>query len=48
MKDKDTENNTGFRLQLTQLTETTMRWEQTVLVEGKPFIIYMNFNKINE
>lgn len=42
------EDNLGFRLQLTQLSETNMRWEQTILVEGKPFIIYMNFNKINE
>ncbi len=42
------EDNLGFRLQLTQLTETNMRWEQTISVEGKPFIIYMNFNKINE
>ncbi|MDO9276122.1 MAG: lipocalin family protein [Lutibacter sp.] len=45
---QNSEDNTGFRLQLTQLTETTMRWEQTVSLEGKPFIIYMNFNKINE
>ncbi|MFA5297025.1 MAG: lipocalin family protein [Lutibacter sp.] len=41
-------DNTGFRLQLTQLTETTMVWEQTVSVDGKPFKINMNFNKINE
>ena len=41
-------DDSGFRLQLTQLTDTTMRLEQTVSVEGKPFIIYMNFNKINE
>lgn len=40
-------DNLGFRLNLTQLTETTMRWEQTVLADGKPFRIYMNFNKIN-
>lgn len=46
-KQKSTDN-TGFRLQLIQLTETTMQWEQTVSVEGKPFKIYMNFNKINE
>ncbi|MFZ3274979.1 MAG: lipocalin [Lutibacter sp.] len=45
---QNSEDNTGFRLQLVQLTETTMKWEQTVSVEGKPFIIYMNFNKINE
>lgn len=42
------ENDLGFRLQLTQLSETTMRWEQTISVGGKPFKIYMNFNKINE
>lgn len=39
------EDNAGFRLQLTQLTETTMRWEQTILLNGNPFIIYMNFSK---
>ncbi|MDP2089571.1 MAG: lipocalin family protein [Flavobacteriaceae bacterium] len=44
-KSKD---NAGFRLQLTQLTETTMRWEQTVLLNGKPFIIYMNFSKTDK
>lgn len=38
----------GYRVQLTQLTETTMQWEQTVSLEGKPFKIFMNFNKINE
>lgn len=42
------EDNAGFRLQLTQLTETTMRWEQTVLLNGKPFTIYMNFTKTNK
>ena len=41
-------DNKGFRLNLTQLSETTMQWEQTVLVEGKPFKIYMNFLKNNE
>jgi len=40
-------DNTGFRLQLSQLSETAMRWEQTISLEGKPFIIYMNFTKIN-
>lgn len=39
------EDNEGFRLQLAQLSETTMRWEQTVLLNGNPFIIYMNFTK---
>ncbi len=38
----------GFRLNLTQLSETNMQWEQTVILEGKPFKIYMNFLKNNE
>lgn len=41
-------DNKGFRLQLTQLTENTMRWEQTISLENKPFKIFMNFSKINE
>jgi hypothetical protein len=45
---ENSEDNSGFRLQLTQLSETSMRWEQTVLVENKPFKIFMNFSKINE
>ena len=42
------DDNKGFRLNLTQLSETTMQWEQTVLLDGKPFNIYMNFLKNNE
>jgi hypothetical protein len=45
---ENSEDNSGFRLQLTQLSETSMRWEQAVLVENKPFKIFMNFSKINE
>ncbi|UMB54662.1 lipocalin family protein [Lutibacter sp. A64] len=41
-------DNKGFRLNLTQLSDTNMQWEQTVLLEGKPFNIYMNFIKNNE
>jgi hypothetical protein len=37
--------NQGFRLSLTSLSDTSMQWQQTVYVEGKPFIITMNFNK---
>lgn len=39
------ETNQGFRLRLKALSDTVMQWEQTVLVDGKPFIITMNFNK---
>ena len=42
------ETNKGFRLQLIQLSDETMQWEQTVLIEGNPFKITMNFTKINE
>jgi len=42
------ENNVGFRLHLSQLNESSMRWEQTVTLDGKPFKINMNFSKINE
>lgn len=37
--------NQGFRLSLTSLSDTSMQWQQTVYVEGKPFVITMNFNK---
>lgn len=37
--------NQGYRLSLTALSDTNMEWQQTVSVDGKPFIITMNFNK---
>lgn len=39
------QNNVGFRLSLTQLTEANMVWEQTLTVDGKPFTINMIFTK---
>lgn len=42
------ENNVGFRLRLAQLTGNSMKWEQTVSLEGQPFTITMNFSKIEE
>lgn len=39
------ETNQGFRLKLTELSETTMQWQQTVLLEGESFTINMNFTK---
>lgn len=42
------ETNAGFRLRLAQLSDSSMRWEQTVSVDGKPFKINMNFTKIQE
>jgi len=39
------EDNKGFRLRLAQLNDSSMRWEQTVSLDGKPFTINMNFSK---
>ncbi len=41
------ENNNGYRVWLEHLTAQTMKWRQTISLEGKPFHIYMNFTKTN-
>jgi len=45
LKPKNNENNIGFRLDLMQLTENTMVWQQNIMVNGSPFLIKMNFTK---
>lgn len=45
-KYKSDEYNRGFKMKLTQLSEETMQWKQSVMVDGKPFGIYLNFSKI--
>lgn len=40
------ETNKGFRIKLKALSETSMQWEQTVSVEGKPFVITMDFKQL--
>ena len=40
------ETNQGFRLKLTELSDTDMQWQQTLSVGGIPFIINMNFTKL--
>ncbi|MGB6268997.1 MAG: lipocalin family protein [Olleya sp.] len=40
------ETNQGFRLTLAKLSDTNMKWEQTLTVDGKPFTINMNFTKL--
>src|SRR5690554_1812342 len=42
------EDNSGYRLHLAQLSENNMRWEQTVSLEGRQFKIMMDFSKIQE
>ncbi|MBV1923042.1 MAG: lipocalin family protein [Flavobacteriaceae bacterium] len=41
-------DGSGFRLKLARLSESSMRWEQTVRLDGEPFTISMNFSKISE
>lgn len=45
LKPKNDENNIGFRLDLIQLTDYTMVWQQNIMVDGSPFLIKMNFTK---
>jgi len=45
LKPKNNEGNVGYRIDLKELTETTMFWRQKVLVNGTPFLINMNFTK---
>ncbi|WP_103068292.1 lipocalin family protein [Aquimarina sediminis] len=45
-KKKSTNNNAGYRMLLQHLDESTMTWTMTVSLEGKPFVITMNFNKV--
>lgn len=45
LKPKNNENKIGFRVELSQLSETKMQWQQNLTVNGTPFIINMNFIK---
>jgi len=38
----------GYRFQLKELSESTMKWSQTITLEGKPFDVYMDFSKLEE
>lgn len=42
------EDNAYFRMQLVQMSGSSMKWEQSVTLEGALFIITMNFSKIAE
>ena len=43
--DNNNENNIGFRVELKELTETTMQWQQALTIDGEPFLINMDFIK---
>jgi hypothetical protein len=45
LKPKNNESNIGFRVELSELSESTMKWQQYLTVNGTPFIINMNFVK---
>lgn len=42
---KSTTGNQGFRMNLRSLDDSQMVWEQTVTLDGEPFVIRMNFSK---
>lgn len=42
---KSTTGNQGFRLNLRSLSQDQMVWEQSVELDGSPFVIRMNFSK---
>lgn len=43
---RSTTGGQGFRINLVSLSDATMTWEQTVTLEGKPFVIRMDFTKL--
>lgn len=45
LKPKNNPKNTGFRVELSELSESTMKWKQNLTINGNPFIINMNFTK---
>ncbi|MEH6408368.1 MAG: lipocalin, partial [Leeuwenhoekiella sp.] len=47
-KMNSTMNDKGFRLNLAYLSDDSLRFTQTVQVDGKPFQIVMNFSKISD
>ena len=42
---ESTTGNQGYRLNLVEVAQDEMVWEQTVMFEGNPFTITMEFNK---
>ncbi|MCF6350200.1 MAG: lipocalin family protein [Flavobacteriaceae bacterium] len=44
-KYKSDDYNRGFRMKLTQLSNETMQWKQSLIVADKPFTIHLNFSK---
>jgi hypothetical protein len=42
----NSETNQGFRFSIKALSDTTMQWQQTIMADGEPFIINMNFTKL--
>ena len=41
-------DNTGFRLGLSHLSDTKMKWQQKASIDGKTITMNLNFSKINE
>jgi hypothetical protein len=39
-------NNVGYRMDLKELSDNSMLWQQRILVDGSPFLININFQKL--
>jgi hypothetical protein len=42
------DTDAGFRVNVRNLTENTMTWNQSVLVDGRTVVVSMNFRKLAE
>jgi hypothetical protein len=45
LKPKNNQSDVGFRIELSELSESTMKWQQNLAVNGTPFTINMSFKK---
>lgn len=45
-KKKSTNNDRGYRMTLEYLDANVMTWSQSVMLEGEPFVVTMNFAKM--
>ena len=45
LKPKNNQSDVGFRIELSELSESTMKWQQNLAVNGTSFTINMSFKK---
>jgi hypothetical protein len=45
LKPKNNQSDVGFRIELSELSGSTMKWQQNLALNGTPFTINMSFKK---